>query len=71
MVRGQFALAIVAHQLRDSNSLWAQVRVIEIDFPAQHRDLDERRRFVGELCDRARSPSFDVSACHQLLPLAI
>jgi hypothetical protein len=52
MVGGQLALAIVAHQLRDGNSLWAQVRLIEIDFPAQHRDLEERRRFVGELCGR-------------------
>ena len=52
MVRGQFALAIVADELRDGNSLWAQVRVIEIDFPAQHRDLEERRRFVGELYGR-------------------
>ena len=52
MVRGQFALAIVVHQLRDGNSLRAQVRAIQIDFPAQRRDLVERRRFVGELCGR-------------------
>jgi hypothetical protein len=52
MVRSQFALAIVVHQIRDVNSLRAQVRVIQIDFPAQRRDLEERRRFVGDLCGR-------------------
>src|SRR5260370_4857055 len=53
MVGGQLALAIVAHQLRDGNCSRAQVRVIQINFPEQRPDLEKRRRFVGELCDRA------------------
>jgi hypothetical protein len=71
VVRCQFALAIVVHQLRNGNRLQAQAWVIQIDFPAECRDLQQRPTTCPRTVRSNRSPSYDVSACHQLLPLAI